>query len=159
MNRLVADTGPLNYLIQIGAVGFLPALFDGILIPESVLRELRAPGAPPAVREWSRRIPSWCLSRSGIPPLSGKFDGLSPADLDVLALAVETKSPVLLDDLAARNAARSIGLRVIGTLGVLEAASDRNLIFLPDFIEKLRRTNIHLSENLYETILQRHADR
>jgi len=85
MNRLVADTGPLNYLVQIGAVDFLPALFDGILIPESVLRELQAPGAPSAVRAWSGQLPSWCLGQSGISPLSGKFTGLSPADLDVLA--------------------------------------------------------------------------
>ena len=40
MKELVCDTGPLNYLIQIEAVGFLPALFQQILIPHSEYHEV-----------------------------------------------------------------------------------------------------------------------
>jgi len=64
MKRLVCDTGPLNYLIQIDAVEFLPALFHEILIPHAVYHELIAYAAPPQVRAWSGQLPSWCRTLS-----------------------------------------------------------------------------------------------
>lgn len=39
----VADTSPLNYLILIELQDTLPKLFDQILIPTAVDRELRSP--------------------------------------------------------------------------------------------------------------------
>jgi len=42
--QVVADTGPLNYLVQIDAIRVLPKLFDRIIVPTSVHEE--AIGAP-----------------------------------------------------------------------------------------------------------------
>jgi predicted nucleic acid-binding protein len=47
---IVADTSPLNYLVQIAAEHLLPALYGRILIPPQVLAELCDPGAPDMVR-------------------------------------------------------------------------------------------------------------
>ena len=50
MNRVqvdvVADTGPLNYLVQINAVDLLPKLFGRIIVPAAVHDELRHPRTP-----------------------------------------------------------------------------------------------------------------
>ncbi len=43
---VVADTSPLNYLIQIDEVGLLPAIFGQVLLPTAVARELLHPNAP-----------------------------------------------------------------------------------------------------------------
>jgi len=52
--------------------------------------------------------------------------GLSHADTEVLVRAVERNAVVLMDDLSGRNHAKSLGLRVIGTLGVVELAARRH---------------------------------
>ena len=51
MNRIVADTDPLNYLIQIDLAPLLGVLVEQVLIPESVATELRDPRAPDAVMQ------------------------------------------------------------------------------------------------------------
>ncbi len=45
MPPIVADAGPLNYLILIEAVDILPRMFKGLLIPEVVAVELSRPQA------------------------------------------------------------------------------------------------------------------
>jgi len=157
MTQLVCDTGPLNYLIQIGAVEFLPALFQKILIPHSVFHELIATAAPPAVRAWADRLPPWCRILETNTKLDGDFHGLSEADLDVLSIAKTTNAAVLLDDLAARKAARLLRLPLLGTLGFLELAATKNLLSLPIAISKLKQTNIRISEDLYNEVLHRNG--
>jgi hypothetical protein len=53
MILVVADTGPLRYLIVIEAIGLLPRLYDRVIIPSEVLAELRHPNAPLAVKTWA----------------------------------------------------------------------------------------------------------
>jgi predicted nucleic acid-binding protein len=50
---VVADTTPLNYLVIIGHIELLPALYQSVLIPQEVHRELQRPGTPPTVRAWA----------------------------------------------------------------------------------------------------------
>jgi predicted nucleic acid-binding protein len=40
MPIVVADTGPLNYLVLIKAIDLLPKLFDLVCVPETVFGEL-----------------------------------------------------------------------------------------------------------------------
>jgi len=47
---VVADTSPLNYLIQIDCDGLLPLLYGKIVVPTGVMQELGHAGAPVAVR-------------------------------------------------------------------------------------------------------------
>jgi predicted nucleic acid-binding protein len=50
MLLVVADTGRIAYLVEIGHVEILPQLFERILIPLPVCDELRHPSAPAPVR-------------------------------------------------------------------------------------------------------------
>jgi predicted nucleic acid-binding protein len=47
---VVADTSPLNYLIQIHGDHVLPALYARVFVPEAVVDELSHPHAVAAVR-------------------------------------------------------------------------------------------------------------
>ncbi len=89
--------------------------------------------------------------------LEGDFQGLSAVDLEVLSIASETKAAVLLDDLAARKAARRLELPLLGTLGFLELAAKRKLLSLPEAISRLQQTNIRISEDLYNEVLLRNG--
>ncbi|MGA2572065.1 MAG: hypothetical protein ABSF23_16270 [Terracidiphilus sp.] len=55
---VVADTSPLNYLILIGEIEILPKLYDKVLLPEEVHRELQRAQTPSAVREWAASLPT-----------------------------------------------------------------------------------------------------
>ena len=59
MRLVVADTGPLNYLLLIDAIDLLPKLFEKIFVPAAVHRELTHPAAPEPVRRWATRVPQW----------------------------------------------------------------------------------------------------
>jgi predicted nucleic acid-binding protein len=96
--------------------------------------------------------------REGSSPELSSQKGLSDADIEVLILAIETKSVVLMDDLAARRYAQSLGLAVVGTLGVIEIAARRGLISLRDSFDRLQQTNIRITESLYQQILERNSD-
>ena len=56
---VVADTSPINYLIQINCDSLLPKLYGRVVIPESVIRELGHPSSPTAVKHWLSSMPEW----------------------------------------------------------------------------------------------------
>jgi predicted nucleic acid-binding protein len=56
---VVADTSPINYLIQIRQIGVLNGLYGRILVPPAVFQELSHPVAPSEVRDWAAVLPGW----------------------------------------------------------------------------------------------------
>ena len=61
---VVSDTSPINYLVLIEFQYLLPELFDLVLIPEAVHRELQAGGTPEPVRQFVAAAPGWLEVRS-----------------------------------------------------------------------------------------------
>jgi predicted nucleic acid-binding protein len=59
MRLVVADTGPLNYLVLIEAIELLPKLFERTFTPEAVRAELLDRDAPATVRSWAAQPPEW----------------------------------------------------------------------------------------------------
>jgi predicted nucleic acid-binding protein len=59
MRLVVADTGPLNYLVLIEAIELLPKLFAKVFAPEAVKAELLDQDAPAVVRTWAAQPPGW----------------------------------------------------------------------------------------------------
>ena len=49
---VVADSGPLHYLILLEQVDLLRRFYGQILVPQAVASELSTSGAPGVVREW-----------------------------------------------------------------------------------------------------------
>jgi predicted nucleic acid-binding protein len=133
--RVVADTGPLNYLVQIGAIDVLPKLFDRIIVPTTVHEELAHQGAPAAVRAWAARVPIWLAVR----PNDGRdwsdplWHALDEGERAVIVLASGIDAElILMDDRAGVAFARGLGLAVTGTLGVLDLAARRGFIDLAE---------------------------
>ena len=80
MRLVVADTGPVNYLIQIGQIELLPLLFETIALPLAVERELSDPLAPPLVQRWISAPPAWLEihDTAGLPYVSDLDAGEPP---------------------------------------------------------------------------------
>jgi predicted nucleic acid-binding protein len=155
---VLSDTSPINYLVLIGHIDVLPVLFGQVIVPPAVFQELQHARAPAAVREWTRHCPAWFEVR-----LPGRVDHamqLGRGEREAICLASELGADLLLmDDRRARRFAAAQGLNVAGTLNVLEAAAQRQLLDLPDAIAKLRQTSFHVSEEILANALAADAER
>jgi predicted nucleic acid-binding protein len=160
MTVVIADTSPLNYLVLIGQVAVLRALYEKVLIPK-VLAELTDPGSPADVSEWARTRPSWLeVKQTGARIADPTLLKLDPGERAAIALAQEEPEALLLvDDSAARLEATRRGIHSTGTLGVLRAAALHGLLDLKAGLQRLRSTNFRASESLVAEILAEYAER
>lgn len=124
MNPVVSNSGPIIHLSMAGQLDLLPCLFGKVLVPAAVYRETVEDGAGlPGSAEL--RSASWAevVDSAGDLPQVTAVAQLDPGERATLSLALTSDARlVLLDDLQARNAARRLGLKVMGTLGVLVLA-------------------------------------
>jgi len=143
---VVSDTTPLNYLILIRAEHVLPAIYTSILVPRQVIDELLHEDAPDQVRLWASKPPAWVEVREGDASL---FPKLGYGEAAALALAIEVHAEALLaDDGEARSVARALGLRLIGTVGILAEAHKVGLIDFDEGVKALRTTSIHVHPDI-----------
>lgn len=153
MRAVVADTGPLNYLLLIDHIDVLPRLFDSVYIPEAVRDELADAGAPTIVRNWIIAPPSWLIV-TPTPAFGALSSKLDAGEQGAIALALELKAALLLmDDRAGVMAALAQGLEVVGTLGLLDRAASAGLIDLRVALSRLTATNFRVRPHLIEALL------
>ena len=158
MILVVADTGPLCYLVIIEAVGILPQLYDRVVIPSAVLAELTHPKAPVAGKLWATTLPPWAEVKTA--DHAELEDILDPGEAEAIILAGQLKADsLLLDEMEGRREALRRGLPVAGTIGVLEQAAERDLINLAEAFSRLTHSNFHISQEVLQQALQRNADK
>lgn len=155
---VVADTGPIHYLILVEAIGILHPLYDSVLVPQTVSEELKSDAAPEAVRAWMKHPPIWFQSRPdpiSDTPLNERLD---PGERAAIALALSIPTDrLLIDDWAGRVEAERRHLRITGTLGVLAEAHKRNLVDFEAALARLALTNFYLSADLVDRLRRRLA--
>jgi predicted nucleic acid-binding protein len=125
--RVITNASPLHYFVLIAATPILLELFGRILVPRTVAAELQHPQAPAEIRRWLASPPP----RLEIHPVGHTPDAalahLDPGEQEAILLAEELRADLLLmDDREGRQEAERRALRVIGTLGVLERAANRD---------------------------------
>jgi len=153
---IVADTSPLNYLVLIDQINLLPDLYGRVLIPESVLGELSAIETPQLVRNWATNLAEWIEVSPATPIDDESLTRLHAGERDAISLALTVHAnAVLMDERRGRQEAENRGLKPIGTLGVLVAAHNRELIDLSAAIDALRQTSFHASPKLLASIIDR----
>ncbi|MCC6357323.1 MAG: DUF3368 domain-containing protein [Phycisphaerales bacterium] len=151
---VVSDTGPLNYLAIIAHLDVLAQLYGEVVIPRAVADELTRPSSPETIRSQIQSSPKW-LRVDAAPCADPDLSFLGEGEQQAISLASSLGADLLLcDDKDARDAATRKGLRVIGTLGVLQEAAENGLLILAEAIDKLRTTNFRASKSLIERILK-----
>ena len=122
-----ADAGPLIALGRLDALHLLPKLFAEIQVTAIVLAECSA--RPDLID--AQRIED-AVRLGWLKPCEGHFEGqqgrLDPGEGSAIARALEIDAGLLLDDRAAVVYARALGLKVIGTLGVLVLGKRKSLV-------------------------------
>ena len=119
-SAIISDTSCLIALTKINRLEILQKLYKEIIVTTEIATEYQKP------------LPEWIIKRDVqdkklIAEIQRK--GLDIGESSVIALAMETKNPLLiLDDNAARKFALKMGLAITGTLGVISRACDYGFI-------------------------------
>ena len=116
-----------------------------------MLAELNHPLAPTAVRYWAGNAPPWVEI---LTPRSSLILGqLDLGESEAIALAVEVHADVLLiDEQAGRQEALRRGLRVAGTLSILDEADQAGLVNFDDAVAELQKTSFRVSQTVLADI-------
>lgn len=163
---VVSDTSPLSYLILIEEVEVLSVLYGEILIPPAVEKELRSPDGPVPPRTWVEEAPSWLHVKESSgetpegwgPKMEERLRALDRGESQAIKLAGATGSELLIiDERDGRRVAKEIGLRITGTLGVLDEAASEGLVDAWRVAERRREMSFRASSELYQWLTSRHS--
>ncbi len=152
---VIADTGPINYLILIGHIDILPAMFEKVLLPSAVRDELSNADTPESVRNWMASPPAWVEVRQTTTTSTDDGEAeLGAGETAAITLATELHADLLLmDDRRGVAVALRKGLTVTGTMGLLARAAKRGMLDLGDAFSRLKRTNFRYRQDIMDALL------
>ena len=152
---VVSDSGPLIALSRLGMVPILHELFGEILIPEEVRREVveRGKGKPGSdIIEKAEWVKVEEVEDLSVVILSQEIER---GEAEAIILAKELNADLLLlDEKIPREIAKSLGLKVAGTVGLIYEALKRG-IAQGDFEEivlEMKRRGVWISEEIIEEV-------
>ena len=121
MHKVIVNSTPIISLCHIGKLSLLKKLYDEILIPEAVYREICAKQDSIAKSELNKSL-DW-IRICKIQNEQAKFffkSQLHDGEVEVMILGKEEDATLLIiDDKNAKNHAKYLNFNVTGTLGVL----------------------------------------
>ena len=155
----VSDTGPIIGLAKANRLSLLKNLFEKVLIPPMVRKELFAKTGDEA--ELIDNALTDFIQVSEINPVDETakliLEGLSEGERQAIGVAASMENDVILliDDRAGRQAAEKLNIRITGLVGVLLMAKERGLIkSVVDVIEEIRNNGYWLSNSLVDIAKQ-----
>ncbi len=156
MPDVICNTSQIQYLHQLGELSLLPLLVGTVTVPPAVVAEVAA-GRARGIDLPDLDALGWIGVRSpggtaALPVVSH----LGPGETEVLALALESSDAVaILDDGLARHTAQSLGIRIIGTLGILLDGKRAGLIpSLGPVLDRLQALRFRLSPATRAAVLR-----
>lgn len=159
---VVSDTTPLISLMKIRKLDLVNHLFGEVQIPNAVYEELvsntRFPDASRQIRECSfiKRVD---VADVQSVKLLRRSAGLDAGESEAIVLSDSLSvSLLLMDEAKGRQVAMQMGIRIMGTIGMLLAAYKEELLSKEEIlhcIEILKTTGRHISEKLYRQLIER----
>lgn len=153
--RAVVNASPLIFLAKAGLIHFLQQAAPLVLIPAAVADEISRRGRDDITAR-TLASASWLttVEAPAVPPLIQAWD-LGPGESAVLAYAQAHPGVVaIIDDGAGRRCAETLGVPLLGTLGLVMIAKKRGLIpAARPVIALLKQQGMFLSESTIDRAL------
>jgi predicted nucleic acid-binding protein len=152
----IANASPLILLGKADMVELLIRLPDVVLVPESVLDEISVgPDGDRIIEILRREGKIRSLPSVAVPTTLMAWD-LGAGETQVIAAAASLAAcRVVLDDLQARRCARAMGLRIVGTLGLVARAKRLGMIAgARPYFERLRQVGLYATDDLVEQVVR-----
>jgi predicted nucleic acid-binding protein len=150
------NASPVILLAKAEVIYIVPQLCDELVIPTGVVSEIQSGAVADAGRNWLDEIGKrFVRTAPPIPAVLAEWHG-GAGEAEVMAWALaQSGFTVVLDDLKARSKARTLGLAVIGTVGIILRAKQRGLISsAKPALERLRGAGAHLSDSLINRAIE-----
>ncbi|RKT42855.1 DUF3368 domain-containing protein [Thiocapsa rosea] len=157
MTTVVSDTTALIVLEAQQRLDLFAGCFERVLLPDAVYREWLA-GDPDVEGIVQQR--SWLevVSVDEVPLLAELRTLLDPGEAEALALARQRHLPLIVDEKKGRRVARMMGIPVLGLVGVLLLALQREILdsdSAKQILVNAKERGFHLSNGLYEAFIMR----
>ncbi|MDB9396655.1 DUF3368 domain-containing protein [Microcystis aeruginosa] len=154
---VVSDTSALCNLAIVDHLWLLESIYQTVIIPDVVARELAAASNPiiPAILQvgWIQPQP---LTNSELANQLQQERGLDAGEANAIALALELQADdLLIDERLGRQEALRLGLSIIGILSILLVAKQRSLIpqVQPVMDTLISQAGFRVSPQLYQRVL------
>ncbi|RVU83654.1 hypothetical protein EOL70_15110 [Leucothrix sargassi] len=155
MKLIVSDTTSLIVLDELKSLDLLCRLFECVLIPEAVFSELQV--GSPAVKATLEKAGCFeLITLENSEQLLSLKLVLDAGESEAIALAVERKLPVLIDERKGRQIARQLKLTVTGFAGILILAVRKDVLSADEAIalmDQAMNNGYCLSEKLYRQVV------
>lgn len=161
--KVIINATPLIHLGKLGKLNLLTQLYSNIITTREVKNEVLTKNYP----EYSvlkMAFDNWIMIQDANDKtvmdnliLSQQIDF---GEASVIALALEQENDVLLllDDLIARSVAKSLGIKISGTLGIILEALYSKILSADEikllFDDLVTETPFRISVKLYQSITQ-----
>lgn len=143
---VISDASCFILLKKIDQLDLLRKIYGSVVTTPTVMSEVRF------------EMPDWVVVRK---PANTDLEErlrmvVDRGEASAMVLALETDdSTLILYDLRARREARSLGIEVTGTLGViLKGKRDGCISAVDPLIQAIRKTNFRLSKEVEEEVLR-----
>jgi hypothetical protein len=155
---IVSDTSPITNLAAIARLDLLQQLYEKVIIPAAVYRELTSAGEDiPGCREVQTL--DWITVRSVSDSefVASLQNQLDEGEAEAIALAIELKAEwLLIDEELGRRVAAEYQIQMTGVLGILIEAKHRGLISAvkPLLDALIESADFWVSQRLYNRVLE-----
>jgi predicted nucleic acid-binding protein len=152
---LVINASPLILLARIERLDLLVSLAKSIIVPEAVIHEIQAGSHLDGAADRIKALTSIVQVDNQVMSDRLRLWDLGAGESQVLAHGLQRPgSEVVLDDLAARRCARSLGLPMIGTLGIVILCRHRGILSAArPVVEALCDSGLRLKPTLMDEAL------
>ena len=157
MRKVVANTTPLIALSHVGELELLKRLYEEIIIPEAVYKELSV-----KTESVCKKAVDSSLDWIRVEKIENQMakamykTQLHEGEAEVMILSKEIGADVvIIDDANAKKHAKYLGLPVTGTLGVLIKAKQKGYVDeLKPILYQMVQNGIYISPKLIEMCLE-----
>lgn len=156
---VIADASPLIAFGSIDRLSILFKLFKKVIIPKTVADECLFEKTRPGAVAIARAIEADKIQVYD----SIEFEDretlqviLDEGEADAIALARSLHLPLIIDEKLGRNIAREMGIKIIGTVGILLLAKQKSLVKeIKPILLQLKNGHYFLSDALIKDVLKK----
>jgi len=159
---LVVDSSAIIALAEVNMVNLLVVLDMEVIVPRAVYEEvvIKGHGRPGSkeLEDLTGQGKVKVLKPRDEALVEALHDPLGMSESEAIALAVEHNCAVVLDDRIARLKAKSMKLKVMGTISLLRLAYDKGLIDKDKLVQALRELKEHgfrVSNEIIDGVLRK----
>lgn len=155
---VVSNASPLIDLAIIKRFDLLQEVFGKIYIPEAVYREIAIEGkGKVGAKEVEAGLNKWIEKKKAEDTMAiqALVTNLGDGEAESIVLGLELNADILLiNEKKARKIAKFMGLRVMGTIGLLKLVKRRGItIDLKVAIDTLKKKGFRISGELYQEVV------